>query len=201
VNVSFWVVLLWERLAVGGTGFEQHRGVKLRVAELRQAQHRSLVYVRTFSRSHVLTLLARRPLMNFDAREARILAMQALCQWDAQGETDKAALRDFFAARQADPAAAEHAVRLVTSFWAYRSEVDRLIAAAAEHWSLSRIGLVDRNVIRTAITELLTLKTPPKVVVSEAIDIARDYGGVESPRFVNGVLDRVYRDIGGEMGT
>ncbi len=133
--------------------------------------------------------------MNFDPRQARILAMQALCQWDAQGDTDEAALREFYAAQHADPAAAGHAVRLVTAFWQYRSEVDRLISAAAEHWSLTRIGLVDRNVLRAAVTELLTLKTPPKVVVSEAIDIAREYGGVESPRFVNGVLDRVYRDM------
>jgi N utilization substance protein B len=70
-------------------------------------------------------------------------------------------------------------------------EVDELIRGAARHWELDRLAATDRSVLRIAIAELIGRPgTPARVVLDEAIEIARRYGGVESGRFVNGVLDR-----------
>jgi N utilization substance protein B len=76
------------------------------------------------------------------------------------------------------------------------AEVDGRISAAAEHWPLERIAATDRSVLRAAIAELIGRPgTPARVVLDEAIDIARDFGSDSSPSFVNGVLDRVARTL------
>lgn len=75
-------------------------------------------------------------------------------------------------------------------------EVDAQLAAAAQHWPLERMAATDRSVLRTAIAELMGRPgTPARVVLDEAVDIARRYGSEGSPAFVNGVLDRVARAL------
>jgi len=74
------------------------------------------------------------------------------------------------------------------------AEIDRTLREAAEHWPLERLAATDRSVLRTSIAELTARPgTPVRVVLDEAIEIARRYGSEESGRFVNGVLDRVAR--------
>jgi N utilization substance protein B len=76
------------------------------------------------------------------------------------------------------------------------SEIDERIGQAAEHWPLERMSRTDRAVLRLAIAELLARTgTPARVVLDEAVDIARRYGSDDSGRFVNGVLDRVARSV------
>ena len=91
--------------------------------------------------------------------------------------------------------AAGHAVQLVQRYWAQRQSVDDRIAAATTKWDLSRIGPVERNVMRVAVVELLDGEVPPKVVLDEAIEVGREYGGEDSPRFINGILDVVLKRI------
>ncbi len=75
-------------------------------------------------------------------------------------------------------------------------EVDQLLQRAAEHWSLSRLSATDRSVLRTAVAELMSRTgTPARVILEEAIEIAKRYGSDESGRFVNGVLDQVARHV------
>jgi len=75
-------------------------------------------------------------------------------------------------------------------------EVDKVLARAAEHWEIGRLAATDRSVLRAAVGELLGRPgTPARVVLDEAIEIAKRYGSEESGRFVNGVLDRVARDL------
>ena len=75
-------------------------------------------------------------------------------------------------------------------------EVDEALARAAEHWEIARLAATDRSVLRAAVGELLGRPgTPARVVLDEAIEIAKRYGSEESGRFVNGVLDRVARDL------
>ena len=75
-------------------------------------------------------------------------------------------------------------------------EVDERLRSAAEHWPLERLSATDRSVLRAAVAELLGRPgTPARVVLDEAIEIAKRYGSEESGRFVNGVLDRVARDL------
>ena len=76
------------------------------------------------------------------------------------------------------------------------AEVDEMIRSAAQHWELDRMAATDRSVLRIAIAELIGRPgTPVRVVLDEAIEIARRYGGEESGRFVNGVLDRAARAL------
>lgn len=128
-----------------------------------------------------------------DPRQARILAMQALCQWDVQGDEKPTALDNFLAAQGASKQVVARAGELVKDFWGRKQSVDDRITAAATNWDLSRISPVERNIMRVALVELLNAKTPPKVVLNEAIEIGREFGGENSPRFINGVLDVVFK--------
>ena len=74
-----------------------------------------------------------------------------------------------------------------------QSRADELISDAAKNWSLKRMAVVDRNLLRLAVHELLGEATPPKVVINEAVDLARMFSADDSSRFINGVLDKISR--------
>ncbi len=121
-------------------------------------------------------------------RHSRQLALQNLYQRDLRGEppseTSPAMVEtDAFA----DELAAGVAARL--------EEIDRRIAGHSEHWRLDRMAVVDRNVLRLGIYELLAGATPPAVVIDEALELARRFSGDESVAFINGVLDAVRKEL------
>ncbi len=132
--------------------------------------------------------------MATDRREARILAMQALCQWEVHQDTSPNALAGFLSTvadeLEAD-SAARYAAQLVRAYWAQSDDIDKLIAETAAHWDLPRMSPVDRNVMRIAVVEMQGQHAPPKVALNEAIEIGRVYGGAESPRFINGILGKI----------
>jgi N utilization substance protein B len=74
--------------------------------------------------------------------------------------------------------------------------LDRHATAAMDNWRWERVGAIERNILRLAIQELLDDETPPKVVLDEAIRLAQRFGGPRTPAFVNGLLDRVARNLG-----
>jgi len=77
-------------------------------------------------------------------------------------------------------------------------DVDRALRASLENWRLERLSVMDRSILRRAASEILYLEEiPPKVSIQEAIHLAEAYGGKDSPRFVNGVLDALYKRVGG----
>lgn len=121
--------------------------------------------------------------------------MQALCQWDAQGDESPDMIDEFLADMDASGSTAAYARDLVTTFWARRKNADRRLRAASTDWDPVRMSPVDRNVMRVAVVEMLGTKVPPKVALNEAIEIGREYGGVDSPRFINGVLDQVMKGL------
>lgn len=88
------------------------------------------------------------------------------------------------------PAYLQHLVRGVAS---HQEELDSLIVLHSEHWRLERMTLVDRNLLRLAAFELLFKKgrVPPKVVINEALELAKRYGSDDSSAFVNGILDQI----------
>jgi N utilization substance protein B len=95
-----------------------------------------------------------------------------------------------------DDEAREFAVALATGVGHDRETLDGLIADAARNWRIERLAVVDRLVLRLAVHELLAYPaTPPRVVIDEAIDLARAYSGDEAARFVNGVLDGVFKRL------
>ena len=121
--------------------------------------------------------------------------MQALCQWDVQGEESTAALAGFLRAQDASESELGKATEIVQKFWANRQSVDDRITARATNWDLKRLSPVDRNVMRVALVEWMAGEVPAKVVLDEAIEIGKEYGGAASPRFINGILDKVLKGL------
>lgn len=74
-------------------------------------------------------------------------------------------------------------------------EIDERLQETSKNWKLSRMAMIDRNILRLAVFELLESQTPPKVVLNEAIELAKKYGSAESGSFVNGMLDRLARSL------
>jgi N utilization substance protein B len=79
-----------------------------------------------------------------------------------------------------------------------KDNCDAMLLKYARNWELSRLALVDRNILRLAVAEMRLRRTPRKVAITEAIKLAQEFSTAESPRFVNGVLDAVAREIFGE---
>ena len=131
--------------------------------------------------------------MPADRRQARVLAMQVLCQADVQSKPTDEELAVFLANHRDSSRASSYADTLVRAFWADHKRIDELISRAAHKWDLERISPVERNLMRVAVAEWSATKTPPKVALNEAIEIAREYGGADSPGFVNGILDNVLK--------
>jgi len=126
-------------------------------------------------------------------REARILAMQSLCQWDAQPDDREALLAEYLQTQTSDDQIFGYAQKLAKAVWQYLNNIDELISISCQGWTVSRIAMVEPNILRIAAAELQLHETPHKVVINEAIEIGRSFGGKDSPGFVNGVLDEVYR--------
>lgn len=81
---------------------------------------------------------------------------------------------------------------LATGVESMMDQLDRVIGETSEHWSVSRMPLVDRNILRIATYELLNLPdVPPSVAINEAVELAKVYGGDDSSKFVNGVLGKI----------
>jgi len=130
-------------------------------------------------------------------RKAREVALQFLYQLDLQGDSDPAAhAAEFWPHHPLDDEAREFADDLVRGAMATHVKIDDVITRFAEHWDLDRMSVVDRNILRLAVYELgWRTETPPKVVINEAIEIAKKFGTRESSRFINGILDRVHREL------
>jgi N utilization substance protein B len=130
-------------------------------------------------------------------RKAREVALQFLYQLDLQGEDDPVRhAEEFWARHPVDDATREFADRLVRGVKQQQAKVDALIGQYAEHWDLDRMAVVDRNILRLAVWELLAGEDiPGKVAINEAIEIAKKFGTRESSRFINGILDRVFKEL------
>jgi N utilization substance protein B len=125
-------------------------------------------------------------------REARILAMQALFQLDAQGGDFLDQLPGFLSESTDDREVIEYADLLVRGAWSRRGRIDELIGQMSENWSVDRMPGVDRSILRLAAFELMQAdEPPPAVVINEAIELGKLFGGAETPHFINGVLDAV----------
>ncbi|WP_447983258.1 transcription antitermination factor NusB [Nitrospira sp. Nam74] len=124
-------------------------------------------------------------------RQSRERALQILFQWDIHGNTEHW-LDDFWERNPPTDEVREFAGRLVNGAMAHHEELDRLIGAHATNWTVSRMPVVDRNILRAALYELLWMpEVPAKVTVNEAIELAKQFADDETKKFVNGVLDNI----------
>jgi len=127
----------------------------------------------------------------------REAALQMLFAIDASGVSPRQTMRDFWREFPGDAEGRVYAEALVLGVTADREAVDARIARASEHWRLSRMTRVDRNVLRLATWELVHQPdTPRAVILDEAVELAKRFGSEDSGAFVNGVLGRVADDCG-----
>lgn len=97
------------------------------------------------------------------------------------------------------PAAQEFATRLATGTLSGLEALDERIRSRAEHWRISRMAIVDRNILRLAVYEFLHEPTPRTVAINEALEIARRFSTYEATQFINGILDAIKRDLDEEQ--
>jgi N utilization substance protein B len=132
--------------------------------------------------------------MSSNKRKARELAMQVLFLWDAHGDADAALAQQVTQDGCDEPGVRQRAVAMAEAAWAGREISDQWVERLAPQWPIRRQPGVDRNILRLAVWELTGADTPPKVVIDEAIELAKEFSTEQSPAFVNGVLDAVLRE-------
>jgi N utilization substance protein B len=130
-------------------------------------------------------------------RKSRELSLQLLYELDlrggAAGATD---FREFWERHPVDDEVRAFTEDLVRGTREHQAKIDELIAQYTEHWTLERMAVVDRNLLRLGIFELLwEPDVPPKVAINEALEVAKKFSTQESSRFINGILDRIRKEL------
>jgi len=127
-------------------------------------------------------------------RKVRELAMQILFVWDTQGSAERALSEQIVTDGSEDPEIRKSALDMAAGVWEQRAGIDARVERIAPQWPPRRQPGVDRNLIRLAIWEMTSTDTPPKVVIDEAIELARHFSTEQSSAFVNGVLDAALKE-------
>lgn len=123
---------------------------------------------------------------------ARELALQFLYQLDLRGEALFGEAREFLASEERDQETTRFALRLVEGVQQHRAALDETIQGVAQNWNISRMAVVDRNVLRLSAYELMHCDDiPPKVAINEAIELGKRYSTSNSGAFINGILDKI----------
>jgi N utilization substance protein B len=135
-------------------------------------------------------------------RQAREFALQILYQGEAGGLSVEASIAGFWESQGVPaPGVRAFAEELVRGADRHREGIDARILAASEHWDPERMAALDRTILRLAIYELLHRDDiPPKVSINEYIEIAKKFSTEDSGAFVNGILDRIWREQGAAPG-
>jgi transcription antitermination protein NusB len=131
---------------------------------------------------------------------SRQRALQVLYLWDQRKQAVEEAIASFYdtlGSEEDEPERTppdEFMETLVRGAAADAQAIDQRITAKSSNWRIERMPIVDRNILRLAIYEMDTLRTPPAVAIDEALELARQFSGDESVAFINGVLDAIHRD-------
>lgn len=130
-------------------------------------------------------------------RKAREFALQMLYQWDQSGQKSAQVESRFWKGARAEASTRKFANQLFEGAASECSELDKIIKQHAKNWRLDRMAVIDRNILRLAIHELRVPggDTPAKVVLNEAIELAKKYSTEESAPFINGILDAVHKGL------
>lgn len=130
---------------------------------------------------------------------AREIVLQILYQDDLNPDTNQHVAISFLSSRlHGDEELVAFAKSLLSGVRRNREELDRLLVETAENWSLERMAVTDRNVLRLGAYEIIYTKTPDRVAINEAVELAKRFGAKQSAQFVNGILDRFLPDRGKE---
>ena len=128
-------------------------------------------------------------------RAGRELALKYLYQTEFNSENPRLELDSFCKRLRVTEEIQSFAQALIKKLLLHEKEVDELLKKISANWPQDRMAIIDRNILRLGISELLfDSTTPPKVVINEAIEIAKKFGTNESPDFINGILDKIFKD-------
>src|SRR4030081_1132990 len=128
-------------------------------------------------------------------RKSREYALQMLFQWE-MGKQDPSRIETgFWANARAQKSTREFANQLFENAAARVSELDPIISTHAQNWRIERMTAIDRAILRLALAELRTMGTPPKVVLNEAVDLAKKFSSREASSFINGILDAAMKSF------
>jgi N utilization substance protein B len=129
-------------------------------------------------------------------RKAREIALQSLYARDISGCGWEDALADTISRRRSSGEAADYARSLVEWVDAEREDLDRRIEACLENWRMERVSVIDRNILRIALSELIHSRdVPTSVIINEAIEVAHKFSSLKAGSFVNGILDRLAGEV------
>jgi N utilization substance protein B len=128
-------------------------------------------------------------------RRAREVVLQMLYQLEASGHEPERVVETYRASFGEGPLPDEFARETFLAVAGLVTALDETISSASDNWRLSRMSVVDRNILRLGVFELCHRPdTPPRVAINEAVELAKRFGSEDSAAFVNGVLDRIGRD-------
>ena len=126
--------------------------------------------------------------------QARECALKILYQIEVAKQAPAEAAANFWEHNTTETPVMLFGTELVLGTMQHREAIDALLAQHTDNWSVERMAIIDRNVLRLGAFELLHLdNVPPKVVINEAVELAKRYGGAESSKFVNGILDALHK--------
>ena len=128
-------------------------------------------------------------------RAARELALKFLYQTEFNSNSPDSELNSFCDRANVSEEVQNFTQTLIKNILFHKKEVDELLQKISANWAPDRMAVIDKNILRLGICELLfDPTTPPKVVINEAVEIAKKFGTEESPDFINGILDKVFKD-------
>ena len=129
------------------------------------------------------------------ARDIRRCALQTLYQFDAGNVEPVEAVRESLAHSPGDDETHDRGFDLAVAAWEHREQADAAVSALAPEWPTHRQPVVDRTILRMAYYEITSGRTPPKVAINEAVELAKEFSTEKSPMFINGVLDKIYKSL------
>lgn len=128
-------------------------------------------------------------------RKSREFALQMLFEWDMTRQDPARVEKLFWKSARAADETRKFANQLFEGAAAEAASTDQIVEKLAENWRLDRLAAVDRSILRLAIYELRFGTAPPKVVIDEALELAKKFSSAEAPAFLNGILDAVFKSL------
>jgi N utilization substance protein B len=128
-------------------------------------------------------------------RKSREFALQMIFQWEMRRDSPASIAAGFWRNARAAAPTREFAMQLFEVAAAQAEQVDALLARHAIAWRVDRMSAIDRAILRLAVAELRSMGTSPKVVINEALEIAKKFSSEEAVPFINGVLDAIRKDL------
>jgi N utilization substance protein B len=129
-------------------------------------------------------------------RKAREETLRILFRLEFENKQIEKTLNQYWESKKTTEEIKEYSTWLVNGIVSDQEKIDNIIQQVSEHWRISRMAIVDRNILRMAVFELLNEKNiAPAIIINEAIEIAKKYSGDEAATFVNGILDAIRKNL------